>query len=1053
MAELAGVLDPALFSARSSQRTRSTGAAPEKPLYRPFDTLSNELKILIFSHVQDPWAFSRTCRSFHALAEDDYPRARWFITRHGPAAALLYALRRPALVTPALFDHMMRSGAVLSRYLCQVFVKTYSGQPRRGTLHWDAAIPTSFFDLAFFSHLITLCQQTFGELYTPQSVLEGLGVLGQLATAQDTRLTDGELFTLAMAAVIHREQAPVNAGLAAEVEAELERLWNVIDNLFERYNFVPISAGDASWRPLLDQMVRRPKVARFAINNKFGYTARDCQTAMERLILSFKHARPAAAETIKTARELADVLIFHIKEETGFIITERQVETLFISGFLHRPVLYEALLLVNVEGLLPFSLEDIALSCLPALEIDAANASSLQFLWADFPTLPRRGAGEIIARAFASSVTSAAETRHMISLMPRVPTELLGGVGGHLVTRERSSLERLGTYNGPRLMKTLDEVADSFDQRSFRPTAEAIIMAICSSMTILPDRLLAYAAMRMPEDVMRIVEYSVALLIGYPHKGATLRYLLDAYEHTRELAAWIVSLYELDIDKLEAWHVNEDDRVVRVTQFCGIFALFWSDQRAMSYDTFIDTVDKRPKQLTTRQRVPKERIEELAMFRFCPGAEAHNLEAYAALLQFFAKRLQSAPISLKRLASGYTRPPDYANITGVADARYQNIDLPSTAATMLKTQPIDAPCLRILLQHLIFNHSTPEIMAYLHAGVPLPWEMFEIGARTRRWYSWSSATLESLEPPKPIAPIRMRSATAKMLNTTAAVATRQQPRRRTTLTSSNFSDLLNVSDTNLLAPRYGHLVPDYDAVPVQRVYFTSALVSRLTSAEKVALPVPFAPAETYEQIKLKIAELIQFRDAHRHLHDSPRLGPDGVQLLRDETSERILYYERVLRTAAQSRFRRRWITLVQDLHTAHSAVYRSLRSIATDLSIDSPRAELHRPRFLDELGNLLRSFKDREASLLKTALRTHEIPNHALVGPRGPYKKKPKTRFSFTREELESPESEPDCPGPCSPRHELPYSGDGSLAQPDEGNEAFPDCDRLDATSASSKVT
>src|SRR2546430_8690670 len=62
--------------------------------------LEDEIKIIIFKHVDYPLNLALTCRNWSVIAKDPYAKSEWLMTHYGKEHALFHAVR----LGPTFFD-------------------------------------------------------------------------------------------------------------------------------------------------------------------------------------------------------------------------------------------------------------------------------------------------------------------------------------------------------------------------------------------------------------------------------------------------------------------------------------------------------------------------------------------------------------------------------------------------------------------------------------------------------------------------------------------------------------------------------------------------------------------------------------------------------------------------------------------------------------------------------------------------------------------------------------------------------------------------------------
>lgn len=80
--------------------------------------LSSEILSLIFTHFAGaPTSFSRVCKTWRDVAQQEYNLAQYILNRYGRREALYYAILHLGSPSSTLFQHLIRLGAHTSLYL------------------------------------------------------------------------------------------------------------------------------------------------------------------------------------------------------------------------------------------------------------------------------------------------------------------------------------------------------------------------------------------------------------------------------------------------------------------------------------------------------------------------------------------------------------------------------------------------------------------------------------------------------------------------------------------------------------------------------------------------------------------------------------------------------------------------------------------------------------------------------------------------------------------------------------------------------------------------
>ncbi|EIN12632.1 hypothetical protein PUNSTDRAFT_97433 [Punctularia strigosozonata HHB-11173 SS5] len=89
------------------------------------DRLCNEILQLVFFELDDPTPLIACSRRYLTFSQDPWIRASYFLSRYGRIQAFYYAFSRGRILTPAVIDVMLSSGALLSRYMIQLATHHY----------------------------------------------------------------------------------------------------------------------------------------------------------------------------------------------------------------------------------------------------------------------------------------------------------------------------------------------------------------------------------------------------------------------------------------------------------------------------------------------------------------------------------------------------------------------------------------------------------------------------------------------------------------------------------------------------------------------------------------------------------------------------------------------------------------------------------------------------------------------------------------------------------------------------------------------------------------
>lgn len=82
--------------------------------------LPSELLQAVWIQLDDPAAWTQTCKRFRELSKDTLWRAKWFMQRYKVFEVIFYAIARSKVFKPELLEYLIRLGAPLSRNLLQL---------------------------------------------------------------------------------------------------------------------------------------------------------------------------------------------------------------------------------------------------------------------------------------------------------------------------------------------------------------------------------------------------------------------------------------------------------------------------------------------------------------------------------------------------------------------------------------------------------------------------------------------------------------------------------------------------------------------------------------------------------------------------------------------------------------------------------------------------------------------------------------------------------------------------------------------------------------------
>ncbi|KAF7982917.1 hypothetical protein HWV62_25194 [Athelia sp. TMB] len=107
---------------------------------------ADEILQLIFFELPNPTSFTLASKRFHALSQDPYVRAHYFLSRYGRMEAMYWALSRGRILTNRVIDIAMHH---YFRTVSHPFIKTT----------WTRSMPTSV-----FAHLMVVAADMYGHI-------------------------------------------------------------------------------------------------------------------------------------------------------------------------------------------------------------------------------------------------------------------------------------------------------------------------------------------------------------------------------------------------------------------------------------------------------------------------------------------------------------------------------------------------------------------------------------------------------------------------------------------------------------------------------------------------------------------------------------------------------------------------------------------------------------------------------------------------------------------------------------------------------------------------
>jgi len=196
--------------------------------------LCDEVLQLIFYELIDPTPLTLVSKRFYRFSQDPYVRANYFLARYGPIEAMFHALGRPKIIDNQVLDILLSSGAHLSRYLIQVSMHHYFyTQSHFIKSPWVRNLP-----LRVFTHLLQRGEERYGEI--PRGKSED----------------DGYVFST----FLKESRLPTQAKSIS---------WETIQELLEKYNFIPFSNKDPIMAQFPIALAIEPRLLSYAVDNGF----------------------------------------------------------------------------------------------------------------------------------------------------------------------------------------------------------------------------------------------------------------------------------------------------------------------------------------------------------------------------------------------------------------------------------------------------------------------------------------------------------------------------------------------------------------------------------------------------------------------------------------------------------------------------------------------------------------------------------------------------------------------------------------------------------------
>ncbi|KAH7913399.1 hypothetical protein BJ138DRAFT_1081602 [Hygrophoropsis aurantiaca] len=234
------------------------------------ERLCDEVIQLIFYELNDPTALALASKNLLRVSQDPYVRAHYFLTRYGNIHAMFWALGRGKILTEAVIDILISSGAFVSRYLIQVAIHHYF----RSASHfvkttWVRSVP-----LSVFTHFMKVTSALYDDI--------------PLAKGDD----DGSVFS----AFLKESRLP----------PELKTTkWEEVRDILEKYKFIPFCIKDPIMVQFPLALAIEPRLLPFAEANGFHMDTkyRDFvfRKMFEKLAL---HSNDRTEDIVRNVREL-----------------------------------------------------------------------------------------------------------------------------------------------------------------------------------------------------------------------------------------------------------------------------------------------------------------------------------------------------------------------------------------------------------------------------------------------------------------------------------------------------------------------------------------------------------------------------------------------------------------------------------------------------------------------------------------------------------------------------------------------------------------------------
>ena len=95
-------------------------------------SLSDELRIIIFKFIETPISLSLTDRIWYNISKDPHTKAEWLINKYGRAHALFHAVRLgDSFITLDVIQILLANQVIISRYFIQQLTMQFGMYDKR----------------------------------------------------------------------------------------------------------------------------------------------------------------------------------------------------------------------------------------------------------------------------------------------------------------------------------------------------------------------------------------------------------------------------------------------------------------------------------------------------------------------------------------------------------------------------------------------------------------------------------------------------------------------------------------------------------------------------------------------------------------------------------------------------------------------------------------------------------------------------------------------------------------------------------------------------------